>query len=137
MERKNDVASSHQAATDSSCFEVRQSHSYNIHKRCVGGEQFHALFPATNGQRHHLNQDADAYQPEVQGNQPPPRPFPVHQPGHDEIDRAKQNKTEERSEEHTSELQSRPHLVCRLLLEKKKKKKKTHTDSTINQQYVT
>src|SRR2546422_4513476 len=28
---------------------------------------------------------------------------------------------EERSEEHTSELQSRLHLVCRLLLEKKKK----------------
>src|SRR5436305_11766037 len=27
---------------------------------------------------------------------------------------------EHRSEEHTSELQSRPHLVCRLLLEKKK-----------------
>src|SRR5687768_18099543 len=47
-----------------------------------------------------------------------------------------------RSEEHTSELQSRLHLVCRLLLEKKKKKKKytnkttkkhtTHThDSTL------
>src|SRR5690554_7131277 len=32
-----------------------------------------------------------------------------------------------RSEEHTSELQSRPHLVCRLLLEKKKKLlKRTH-----------
>src|SRR2546422_3705619 len=30
-----------------------------------------------------------------------------------------------RSEEHTSELQSRLHLVCRLLLEKKKKKKLT------------
>src|SRR5690554_7388802 len=29
-----------------------------------------------------------------------------------------------RSEEHTSELQSRPHLVCRLLLEKKNAKKK-------------
>src|SRR5436305_8637910 len=29
-----------------------------------------------------------------------------------------------RSEEHTSELQSRPHLVCRLLLEKKKQRKK-------------
>src|SRR3989442_5779934 len=28
---------------------------------------------------------------------------------------------EQRSEEHTSELQSRPHLVCRLLLEKKQK----------------
>src|SRR5271157_6658388 len=34
-----------------------------------------------------------------------------------------------RSEEHTSELQSRPHLVCRLLLEKKKK-------TTINSEIV-
>src|SRR5947208_6353531 len=32
---------------------------------------------------------------------------------------------EERSEEHTSELQSPDHLVCRLLLEKKKKENKT------------
>src|SRR5690554_7556948 len=45
-----------------------------------------------------------------------------------------------RSEEHTSELQSRPHLVCRLLLEKKKKKK-IHTKNqqkidTIQIQYV-
>src|SRR2546422_4132507 len=32
---------------------------------------------------------------------------------------------QDRSEEHTSELQSRLHLVCRLLLEKKKKKKNT------------
>src|SRR2546422_5873769 len=32
-----------------------------------------------------------------------------------------------RSEEHTSELQSRLHLVCRLLLEKKKKKKEINT----------
>src|SRR2546429_1334696 len=31
-----------------------------------------------------------------------------------------------RSEEHTSELQSRLHLVCRLLLEKKKKIKSQH-----------
>src|SRR2546429_5300707 len=31
----------------------------------------------------------------------------------------------QRSEEHTSELQSRLHLVCRLLLEKKKKTKNT------------
>src|SRR5216684_6507136 len=35
-----------------------------------------------------------------------------------------------RSEEHTSELQSRLHLVCRLLLEKKKKMTRTSTDST-------
>src|SRR3989442_10401247 len=34
-----------------------------------------------------------------------------------------------RSEEHTSELQSRPHLVCRLLLEKKKKFKSTRVES--------
>src|SRR5436309_15473446 len=33
-----------------------------------------------------------------------------------------------RSEEHTSELQSRENLVCRLLLEKKKKKTKRHDD---------
>src|SRR5437870_13805407 len=33
-----------------------------------------------------------------------------------------------RSEEHTSELQSRGHLVCRLLLEKKKKKDKKNQD---------
>src|SRR5437016_9128698 len=32
----------------------------------------------------------------------------------------------DRSEEHTSELQSLTNLVCRLLLEKKKKKKKNH-----------
>src|SRR6266702_6795449 len=48
----------------------------------------------------------------------------------------------DRSEEHTSELQSRGHLVCRLLLEKKKKinywflyynkKKKKHTQQYVN-----
>src|SRR2546422_2097329 len=35
------------------------------------------------------------------------------------------NEDQIRSEEHTSELQSRLHLVCRLLLEKKKKKSQT------------
>src|SRR3989442_11723488 len=34
----------------------------------------------------------------------------------------------DRSEEHTSELQSRPHLVCRLLLEKKKREKQALAD---------
>src|SRR3989442_9018192 len=43
----------------------------------------------------------------------------VHEGRHtNETDKQPQH---ERSEEHTSELQSRPHLVCRLLLEKKKK----------------
>src|SRR5256884_790282 len=49
-----------------------------------------------------------------------------------------------RSEEHTSELQSRLHLVCRLLLEKKKKNKKdrandikqtTHEQKKVNYAY--
>src|SRR5947209_14522551 len=38
---------------------------------------------------------------------------------------------DERSEEHTSELQSRQYLVCRLLLEKKKKDKKQHNDDSV------
>src|SRR3989442_9497936 len=37
-----------------------------------------------------------------------------------------------RSEEHTSELQSRPHLVCRLLLEKKKNNEQHHEICTIH-----
>src|SRR5258705_6057944 len=37
-----------------------------------------------------------------------------------------------RSEEHTSELQSLRHLVCRLLLEKKKKRNTTRTDERKN-----
>src|SRR2546422_6167655 len=49
-----------------------------------------------------------------------------------------------RSEEHTSELQSRLHLVCRLLLEKKKKKNKNamksatphSSDGTITRYYT-
>src|SRR6266498_4897071 len=51
------------------------------------------------------------------------------------LERARLGPGPARSEEHTSELQSRPHLVCRLLLEKKKQpslnlthnKKKTKT----------
>src|SRR6516164_11512502 len=39
-----------------------------------------------------------------------------------------------RSEEHTSELQSQFHLVCRLLLEKKKKKHKTFSDQNKKKQ---
>src|SRR2546422_7648640 len=45
-----------------------------------------------------------------------PRPLDLERELADQLTRAG------RSEEHTSELQSRLHLVCRLLLEKKKKK---------------
>src|SRR2546429_5166799 len=40
------------------------------------------------------------------------------------------NELNDRSEEHTSELQSRLHLVCRLLLEKKKRISGSHTART-------
>src|SRR2546421_5312216 len=40
---------------------------------------------------------------------------------------AMENELSRRSEEHTSELQSRSDLVCRLLLEKKKKQKDRNT----------
>src|SRR5438874_6742585 len=42
-----------------------------------------------------------------------------------------------RSEEHTSELQSRRDLVCRLLLEKKKKKKKQNKKKKKNKKHNT
>src|SRR5690625_6173019 len=42
-----------------------------------------------------------------------------------------------RSEEHTSELQSRGHLVCRLLLEKKKMHRSELCESNRNNRYST
>src|SRR5438309_8501502 len=42
-----------------------------------------------------------------------------------------------RSEEHTSELQSQFHLVCRLLLEKKKKKKQDKVPHALQQPHTT
>src|SRR3712207_7536968 len=46
-----------------------------------------------------------------------------------------QEKLLERSEEHTSELQSRQYLVCRLLLEKKKNNNKLLKSSLHNTEY--
>src|SRR2546430_13002242 len=42
----------------------------------------------------------------------------------------------QRSEEHTSELQSQSNLVCRLLLEKKKKQELRRPDSTLETRVV-
>src|SRR5258708_31136438 len=44
----------------------------------------------------------------------------------DEHDDLSYDQSQKRSEEHTSELQSPDHLVCRLLLEKKKQTPETH-----------
>src|SRR5690554_7232058 len=57
---------------------------------------------------------------------------PVSALARDSINSAATN--QERSEEHTSELQSRPHLVCRLLLEKKKKNRHNPTAQYSNDQ---
>src|SRR5438309_8441591 len=51
-------------------------------------------------------------------NSPPPTPTVTRPPA------LERSATCTRSEEHTSELQSQFHLVCRLLLEKKKDKKR-------------
>src|SRR5689334_23452835 len=54
-----------------------------------------------------------------------------HSAEHQKARRSSRQKTRNRSEEHTSELQSQFHLVCRLLLEKKKiKSKKTCMNTT-------
>src|SRR5687768_18230851 len=56
--------------------------------------------------------------------------------GADQLDAVLVEDAALRSEEHTSELQSRLHLVCRLLLEKKKKNKiknsRSHIQKSIN-----
>src|SRR3989442_10975187 len=82
------------------------------------------LFPYTTLFRSHdLAADrhaehADVFQPERDGQDLD------HGPRHPaEDDQDPDHLARARSEEHTSELQSRPHLVCRLLLEKKKQKK--------------
>src|SRR5258705_8478349 len=63
-----------------------------------------------------------------------------HRAGDQRLAAAARPAVRPRSEEHTSELQSLRHLVCRLLLEKKKKKKRTsrpnykmniHTNMTV------
>src|SRR2546422_6827368 len=72
------------------------------------------LFPYTTLFRSEDPTDAD---PHEQGQV---RPLPAGA----QIAQAEEQ-LERRSEEHTSELQSRLHLVCRLLLEKKKKNENT------------
>src|SRR5436853_5595665 len=65
----------------------------------------------------------------------PPSPIPpVSSPARGHATTSRHLK--ERSEEHTSELQSLRHLVCRLLLEKKKKTKKKQPTTTHKAQVI-
>src|SRR2546422_6925319 len=70
------------------------------------------LFPYTTLFRSHSQRDV----PELLRALPGVPGEPV------EIEHDRLKDKEQRSEEHTSELQSRLHLVCRLLLEKKKRR---------------
>src|SRR5207249_11102438 len=78
------------------------------HERLDGGGYPRGALPHNAGMAARLLAAADVYQALRE-----PRP---HRPAHDPA-RAAQIIVEERSEEHTSELQSRFDLVCRLLLE--------------------
>src|SRR2546422_8262134 len=86
------------------------------------------LFPYTTLFRSQRNTSAPTKKvPRQSRNSISPASIPTPLAGWSPIARSKPL----RSEEHTSELQSRLHLVCRLLLEKKKKMlgTKTHADN--------
>src|SRR3712207_8208875 len=80
------------------------------------------LFPYTTLFRSEAAHPDDAERAELLDDQ---APRPAQSP--ERWGRSHESRVYERSEEHTSELQSRQYLVCRLLLEKKKK----HIQSTI------
>src|SRR2546427_8824586 len=90
------------------------------------------LFPYTTLFRSHrvgAARDHHGHEQHVQGW--PERQQPVLEQGHlrgrHRLDVRRQGPQQQRSEEHTSELQSQSNLVCRLLLEKKKKTKNKPT----------
>src|SRR5439155_26101031 len=86
------------------------------------------LFPYTTLFRSRPDRPAPLEQPGLKGRREPrglrARRAPPARPGLRARREPPGLRAALRSEEHTSELQSRGHLVCRLLLEKKKKKKK-------------
>src|SRR3989442_10414011 len=85
------------------------------------------LFPYTTLFRSHLDL----------GQGRPLEPLHQHDVGIAQIASGQGDRTlSERSEEHTSELQSRPHLVCRLLLEKKKKKHNNNVQRVCQQNEI-
>src|SRR3712207_8463125 len=80
------------------------------------------LFPYTTLFRSYESVHADEYPPRVlhdPGDETPHGLLRLYGPGHP-LPAGASTVVHGRSEEHTSELQSRQYLVCRLLLEKKK-----------------
>src|SRR3712207_8138164 len=80
------------------------------------------LFPYTTLFRSVVDDDVYVPQPMMQDRHADRQRNHEHRTDETRIDH-KGVRRAERSEEHTSELQSRQYLVCRLLLEKKKKNK--------------
>src|SRR3712207_7138049 len=78
-------------------------------------------------ERLHRDVDAGVEDPEQRGRHPERRRVGHEEEGDAGEDGADEEVGAARSEEHTSELQSRQYLVCRLLLEKKKKNNTTHS----------
>src|SRR3712207_8302060 len=76
----------------------------------------------------HRGQRRDAFRAVRDHTMPLPEDRARRERHHEQDRRRDHGQLEGRSEEHTSELQSRQYLVCRLLLEKKNKKinKSTH-----------
>src|SRR3712207_7904460 len=87
------------------------------------------LFPYTTLFRSYRRRVGSGYPTSSAGQPPRPR-----SPG-DRLRRGGTDAPGPRSEEHTSELQSRQYLVCRLLLEKKKKKTKININIEKNHEH--
>src|SRR3712207_7139465 len=83
------------------------------------------LFPYTTLFRSPAPDHLRGHEPPSRGRRGPARPARARDRGAPAVSRAAELRVAAqpglRSEEHTSELQSRQYLVCRLLLEKKKK----------------
>src|SRR5690348_18177763 len=91
------------------------------------------LFPYTTLFRSGMSETVSIAERIEQRDRPRPPGWP--EPGTPEYaERIRRMREGHRSEEHTSELQSPVHLVCRLLLEKKKKKMtEKHTETNKKQ----
>src|SRR3712207_7374228 len=80
------------------------------------------LFPYTTLFRSHTHSESESENPGMPAPEPAshrPRTNQDWWPNQIDLSVLHQHSTRSRSEEHTSELQSRQYLVCRLLLEKK------------------
>src|SRR2546421_8837235 len=103
---------------------------------CRSSRCLYSFFFFFSSRRRHTRSDRD-WSSDVCSSDLEPAAALEHLVVHEHLDQSQQafailgrEAARERSEEHTSELQSRSDLVCRLLLEKKKKKKTANITTT-------